>query len=134
MIFEKHCALAVRLRSMQDAEQMAKYVSMAMGAAVENADILKPSNALVNVGSLNPVKNALHVPKSVSARKPESQYVELMVRITQIRALRSVLGSRPTAQESVHVRSHASALRNSNQYVDLMVKITKIRALRSVLG
>ena len=65
---------------------------MTVGVAVENADILKPSNALVDVGSLNPGKNALHVPRSVSAQKPESQYVELMGSPTQIHALRSVMG------------------------------------------
>jgi len=64
-----------------------------MGVAVVIVDILKPSNALVDVGSLNPGKNALlNVPRSVSARKPASQYVELMGSLTQIHALRSVMG------------------------------------------
>jgi len=65
---------------------------MTVGAVVANAHILKPSNALVDVGSLHPGKNALHVPRSVSARKPESLYVVLMGNPTRIHALRSVMG------------------------------------------
>jgi len=66
---------------------------MTVGAAVENVNILKLLNAFADVGSLYLGKNALLlVPRNVSARKPESQYVELMGSPTQVHALQSVMG------------------------------------------
>jgi len=119
---------------MQDAEHMVKVVSIKVGAAVENADMLKPSYALIDVGSFHPGKNALHVPRCASAQKQESQYVELMGSPTQIHALRSVMGWRRNAQESAHVRNHVCAQRNTNQFVVLMVNLTQTHAVPSVKG